>query len=1105
MGGAGDFNSLAETALVSPGVTVLTGPPGAGKTAIALELYRRRLDEIGRPRCLLIVPNAPAAEQTRRRLLDQSPSGLLISPAVATFARLASAILSAAGVRAARLGPAQRRLLLEAIVAELHAGRKLRALSPLADAPGLIDALDAAIAELKRAAVEPEALAKAVDPRSRKDADLLAVYRLYQQRLQQTGRFDLEGQMWLARDVLAGDDAPLGYEDITAVAVDGFTDFTPTQLEMLAHLARRVEKLLITLPLADDPGRGRMWFWTGRTLERIRGAIPAAETLALASAAPLASLFGLGGAPAAAAGPGPSVTIQEAPSVEQEVRAVARAVKADLAAGAAPQAVAVLARNLQPYLEPIRRIFAAHDIPVPSRPAALSECSVIRYILALVSLPRAYEFHEVLAVIRSSYFRPAALGDQFDGTTAATAEMGIRQANVLGGREAYGQAFERLARLARERPGDSAEDDDRPAAAGGLTGDPDRIEQAGRLLEALFSRLDRLTAARDAAGYARAVRGLIDELGVAQAAAGHDDDELVAADLRALGAFDELLEELAAAELPPGAALPGGPAGLLGRCADAASVTPPRGEALLALADVLDARALRFQRAYLLGVNERAFPTLAADRCFINESDRAAWAARGVVLDRRSDLIAREMLLFYLAATRASEALTVSYLTADAAGKVHSPSVFVEELTAAADRQGLPWRRRRIGPGRFVPPVEELASPGDAFNAAISAAFDDGSESAADAKGLLGWAASQRGELLARASFGLLAAGRRWARAEPDAFDGRIDDPALLKSLRERIPARWTFSASQLGRYAQCPWRFLASDLLGLAPLAEPAVRMTPAQRGSFCHAVLWRVMGKLRQGRAGDLSLAEVERDELLAALDDAVKAETDRLAKGAVHSRLWAAQTRAWQPMLREYLLARQEQAGRSPERVRYFELAFGLPGRRDEQMDPASRPEPVELQAGSHRILLAGKIDRVDRIGTDDAARLFAVDYKTGALPSVADILTGHDLQLALYAEALAAMFGEPCAGGAYHDVPNNAVRGASTSKMPRSPKVPPMSYEEWLAASMAATGGYVEAIRAGRFDALPTHGCPRRCPLRQVCHYAEHRARRKAPAGREGGDE
>jgi len=103
-------------------------------------------------------------------------------------------------------------------------------------------------------------------------------------------------------------------------------------------------------------------------------------------------------------------------------------------------------------------------------------------------------------------------------------------------------------------------------------------------------------------------------------------------------------------------------------------------------------------------------------------------------------------------------------------------------------------------------------------------------------------------------------------------------------------------------------------------------VRMTPAQRGSFCHAVLWRVMRQL--GRDGGVNLAEVERDELLAALDDAVKAETGRLDSGAVNSRLWAAQTRAWQPMLREYLLARQEKEASDPDSGdRGFPIGKGL----------------------------------------------------------------------------------------------------------------------------------------------------------------------------------
>ena len=1097
----------AEDALTSSGrVVVLTGPAGSGKTAAALELYRRRLDGIGRPGCLLIVPNALAAEQACRRLLDESPAGVLIAPAVTTFANLAGGILAAAGAEAGPLSAVQRRLLLEGIVAGAHAGGKLEALSALADTPGLIDALDAGIAELKRAAVEPDALAAAIDPRSGRDGDLLTVYRLYQDRLVETRRSDLEGRMWLARNVLAGDgDAALGFPDVTAVAVDGFTDFTPTQLEILALLAGRVDKLLVTLPLADEPARERMWFWTARTLERIVAALTGAQRVSLAGPGPMAGLFDLteapGGSNKARPPAGPTLTILEAPDLEAEVRAVAGAIKADLASGAAAGSVAVMARNLEAYREPIERIFAACGIPVAAPSAALSECSVVRYVLSLLALPDAYEYHDVLAVIRSSYFRPAALSDEFDRTVTATAEMAVRSANVLGGRGTYAEALARLAALARGREA-PADDEDDGFRLGPLATDAEGIERAAAMLEALFAQLDRPAGAKDTAQYARAVRELLATLEVAQAAAAGEDDAVVAADLRALQAFDALLDELAGADVGP--APVGGRAELLARCAAVAAAPPAGGEALVTVADVLDARALRFDRAYLLGVNEREFPTLTRERCFINESDRAAWARRGVVLDRRSDMIAREMLLLYLAATRAGEALTVSYTTAEASGKGRSVSGFVDELVSAARRAGVEAARRRIPPGQFVPPIDELAGADDAFNAAIVSAFEGGSR----AKGLLAWAAGERGELLRRTSFGILAAHRRWTEGEPDAFDGRIDSPPLLEQLARRIPDEWTFSATEFNSYARCPWQFFARYLLDLVELDEPAARMTPAGRGLFCHEVLWRVMTDLRDRGGGEVDLAAVDESDLRAALAAAVEAERDRLAGRAVHTGLWVAQTRAWGELLWRYLLWQREQAVAQPDdRPLYFELAFGPTGMREGRVDPASRAEPVEVTVGAHAIRLQGKIDRVDRIAADGPGGLLAVDYKTGVVPPAVEIVTARDLQLALYVRALEVMFDEPCAGGAYHDVRANIERPASIRQMPRSrAAVPP--YAEWLAASMAAAGRCVDGMRAGRFDALPVHGCPSRCAYRQVCHYSERRARRKtAPADGtgEGGHE
>jgi hypothetical protein len=82
----------------------------------------------------------------------------------------------------------------------------------------------------------------------------------------------MEGLLWLALEHLrsAPAGAPLpGLEGVGAVAADGFTDFTPTQLAILGLLARRLHRVVITLPHAGDERR-RMWHWTDRTLNNIR-------------------------------------------------------------------------------------------------------------------------------------------------------------------------------------------------------------------------------------------------------------------------------------------------------------------------------------------------------------------------------------------------------------------------------------------------------------------------------------------------------------------------------------------------------------------------------------------------------------------------------------------------------------------------------------------------------------------------------------------------------------------------------------------------------------------------------------------------------------------
>ena len=69
--------------------------------------------------------------------------------------------------------------------------------------------------------------------------------RCYQHQLQAPHLFDLEGRLWYARDLLAAC-RRRPFESVRAVFVDGSTDFTRTQAEILAGLCEWVDELWVS-------------------------------------------------------------------------------------------------------------------------------------------------------------------------------------------------------------------------------------------------------------------------------------------------------------------------------------------------------------------------------------------------------------------------------------------------------------------------------------------------------------------------------------------------------------------------------------------------------------------------------------------------------------------------------------------------------------------------------------------------------------------------------------------------------------------------------------------------------------------------------------------
>ena len=1148
----GTENPLAERILSAGApVVVVRGPAGCGKTTAALAVYRQYLDAAtGRPGCLLLGPNSPAVRDLRRLITDGSPGGVAVGPAAMTFAGLAGRVLLAAGTKARLASPFERRLLLAGIVDDLCTAGKLAALGAVADTPGLVVALDRAIAEIKRAAIEPDELARAVGKASDRRGDLVAIYRRYQDELQARGLYDVEGQAWLAREQLRqeirnsslaatpgrdgqdthGQDAHAtgdahatsaglpGLENIRAIVADGFTDFTPTQLEILAAMAGHIERVVITLPHAQDKRR-RMWHWTDRTLNNICkqfGAGMEEITVSQVSGLPPTEIRNpVAGEPRdgpsepgnrsfvpvfrglwdgvfdidASCDPPDGLSLIAAANMDSEVAAVARRIKRLLAGGTPAGRIAVLARSMDAYDATIRRVFAEHDIPLTPAAEALTEIPIVRFALDVASLGAELAWHDVLRVIRSSYFRTRAIGD-FDERTVAAAEMLIREGNVQAGRKAYADAAERLADRAdrQNAAGTSADepdaDDSRFARPPSAKPSANEFRQAGAMLGLLF----------DLSARAAAPTGLgkvVATLQLAGVACELTEPELIARDLRALATLEDHLARLP--DPPP-------PAEHVRSALSAVACPAARGESLVDVLDVLDARAIRYDHVFVLGVSERMFPRRHSESSLVGEADRAAWRRRGVVLDSRSDLSAREMLLFYLAITRADGTLTLSYLEADTNGAAGSASSFLLALGASVGGlDKIPTER--IAPGPHIPTAENIASRRDALCAGLAGLL--GSE-LPPAPPALAWSATTATAALRRAAMGIWASHQRWKTGQCSQFDGRITDAALLDELHSRYTDRPIFSAGRLNAFGQCPWQYFAKYILKLAPQAEPERRLEPAGRGTFCHDVLFRLMRSLAGEANSPVRLADVPPEKLEAALDAAIDAEARFIeSRRPPYPVLWQIQLDQMRRDLRAYLQAAAD-PGALDTRAMRFELSFGVELDPDQPHDDSSTPEPVTVATPAGEIRLCGRLDRLDSVAFDDVAGLLIVDYKTGRLPSEKDVIEGRNLQMPLYAAAAEALLGQKCVGGAFHKIGSGTGRferffAAITAARGKMPYKVDEGYDAKLNAAMATVGQFVQRMAQGQFDALPTHDCPSYCPLRQICQYSPVRAERKTPPG------
>jgi ATP-dependent helicase/DNAse subunit B len=323
---------------------------------------------------------------------------------------------------------------------------------------------------------------------------------------------------------------------------------------------------------------------------------------------------------------------------------------------------------------------------------------------------------------------------------------------------------------------------------------------------------------------------------------------------------------------------------------------------------------------------------------------------------------------------------------------------------------------------------------------------------------------------------------QRRVRGTPfSEFEGVLKDREVIRRISAALGKTYCYSPSQVETYIACPFQFFSRHVLKLNSQEQnDELDEDYTQRGSQVHDIL-EAFESLVLDRGGT---GRLNTDELMNCLRTAIDRVLETEARGVseLEMGLKEVQRRRVEQILAFYLAQRQEYENQPGLKSipHLFEVGFGS----------ADTPYPVlEIGGGECAVRLRGRIDRIDLIESQSGRLFRVIDYKTGSVPSLADVKRGEMLQLLIYAMAVERLM-----------VPNDTVvplgagywglkkDGYREFTFPDWPKVKQDLEEHVLAV--------VDRMRQGVFAVESKKpGCESYCDFRSICRIRQVRLANK----------
>lgn len=440
----------------------------------------------------------------------------------------------------------------------------------------------------------------------------------------------------------------------------------------------------------------------------------------------------------------------------------------------------------------------------------------------------------------------------------------------------------------------------------------------------------------------------------------------------------------------------------------------------LVLAGLMSARCVPFQVAVLPGLTESSFPRIVRQDALLLDEERKRIneirkGQKKPLIDEKLRGLDEEKLLFGLAMQAGIKQLFISYpRTEDNGKKEKMPSVFF--LKAGEKIKGSLITSEKLNEFKEIKLSQHFpVEPSQALNE-LEFKIALLTQAGVNFKNL----SVEKNFPFELESFpqslrrGLIAQNKRFEEKKFTPYDGVLTKKGLA-ILREKLNFNnKVFSASELEKYAKCPFAYFLEKVLRVKEYEEPEKiwEIDTPEKGKLVHKILARFYRWLREKNLLPIEENALERrkKELREIAENEFKIAEEREITGL--KLLWEFQKATICNWLDVVIEDNVEKADWVPT---YFEAKFGYEKKEGEDF---IGKDPVTLNFSNGTVKLRGQIDRIDFSKKSDALKV--VDYKTGSSSAYSKDYTnkGKHLQVLLYAycasnilnKSLASSYGE-----------------------------------------------------------------------------------------------